>query len=70
MIEQYRYSVEFAGEEVDFSQAKHWCHKEFGDEGTLEKVKNWKIKRGWDNYNSMFYFHDESDATMFKLMWG
>ena len=52
-----------------------WCSKNIGSAG--DHLKHWKMQDdalnpslGWQWDHQNFYFTNETDATLFKLVWG
>lgn len=66
----YEHFIRFEKDQLTFSQAKHWCRKEFGLEGTLDRLRIWRCGERWDpRYCFGFCFRDGEDAMAFKLRW-
>lgn len=67
----YEHFIGFEKDLTTFSQAKHWCHKEFGLEGTLDRSGAWRCREEWwdPEHCVGFGFRDGEDAMAFKLRW-
>ena len=67
----YKEFIPFEVNQTTYSQAKNWCHKELGKEGTPSDLRKWSIGYDYANYGrvSGFLFQNEIDAMAFKLRW-
>jgi len=67
-MEQYHHVVHVEFDRNKFSQAKQWCNTNLGKEGNVDKPRKWRGKAEFCDCN--FYFRNEEDASLFKMMWG
>ncbi len=62
--------INFDANGDEYSQAKHWCHSEFGREESVDRKGEWMVLQvGWTLDLAIFCFRNEEDAMAFKLRW-